>query len=177
MEVDRIANEKRIKADKKIGLKAIFYHSCYEMASCWKGNKTVVRRNLRKLKSEKAMREALIHNIKIRVVGFGWKQYKIAWTVRRQDQSLENLIAMLEKIVVEEHDLEVPDKPNCEINKLAVCPVLGTMTDESQQLEAKHFKTIEAFRGAAKKLSKERNERNNPDSMYAGWQQFDPPSL
>ena len=84
---------------------------------------------------------------------------------------------MLEKIVVKEHDLEIPDKPHCEANKRSACLVLGTMTNESRQLEAKHFKNIEAFCSAANKLSKERNERNNPDSMYAGRQQFDPPSL
>ena len=124
---------------------------------------------MRKLRNNpKAQREALEHNIKIRTLGFGWKQFKINWTVKRQKQKLENLEAMLEIIVVEEKKLTIPTQPYSEVNKRADCPILGTMTDDCHQLDAKHFKTEQVLHKAVMKLSKEMNKRNNENSMYAG---------
>jgi hypothetical protein len=44
---------------------------------CWKGKHSIVHKMLGRLKSESAKLEALKENIRMQVVGLGWKQFAI----------------------------------------------------------------------------------------------------
>ncbi len=56
-------------------------------------------------------------------------------------------------------------------------PVLGTMTDERQMLDANHFKTGQDMKdvAVAMKLARERKARDDDTSIYATYQQWDIP--
>ncbi len=49
-------------------------------------------------------------------------------------------------------------------------PVLGTITDERQMLDANHFKTGQDMKGVVMKLTCERKARDDNVSIYATYQ-------
>lgn len=136
----------------------------------------MVAKKLRKLKDEKVQRDALKHNIQIRVVGFGWDQFKTNWTVLREDRPIHELASRLKEIIIFEKGKEIPLKPPTTVQDRRDIPVLGTITDDRRQLDAKHFKNKECLRKAALKLAGERRERGDKNSMYAFLQAFDAPT-
>ena len=56
-------------------------------------------------------------------------------------------------------------------------PVLGTMTDERQQLDAKNLDKMHGLRKAVKMLTFERKARADTNSMYDAFQPFEVPTL
>ncbi len=80
-------NEEMIKKkslDKaKEGLvEASYYWEMFHSKVCWKGKQSVVQKMLGRLKSESAKLEALKENIRMHVIGLGWKQFTITWSYK-----------------------------------------------------------------------------------------------
>ncbi len=64
-----LAKEKLWKMQQKSSLMDLYYHGMYFSKACWKDDPRVVKRNLKKLKSETAKYKALKEKVK----GFGWE--------------------------------------------------------------------------------------------------------
>jgi hypothetical protein len=54
-----------------------YYWEMYNSDVCLKGQQSIVRKMLGRLKSETAKLEALKENIQMHVIGLGWKQFAI----------------------------------------------------------------------------------------------------
>ena len=77
---------------------------------------------------------------------------------------------MLRNIIKEEKNRDIPAEAHWEGNISLKNPVLVTMTDERQQLDAKHLEKMNGFRKAVKMLIFEREKRVDPNSMYDAFQ-------
>ena len=61
-------------------IEASYYWDMFHSEVCWKGNLSIVLKMLGQLKSVSAQTEALKENIRMRVIGLGWKQFTITWS-------------------------------------------------------------------------------------------------
>ena len=75
---------KKNSLDKaKEGLvKASYYWEMFHSEVCWRGKQSVVAKMLGRLKSESAKLEALKENIRMCVIGLGWKKFTITWSYK-----------------------------------------------------------------------------------------------
>jgi len=80
----------------------------------------------RKFTRKSAKLEALKENIRMRIIGLGWKQFAITWS-----QLVDELATHLKMIIREEKRLTPPKDPALEMPKRPELPILGTA---SQQL-------------------------------------------
>ena len=104
-------------------------------------------------------------NISIRVKGFVWKEYHITWTHKRKLLPISELTAILGKIIKEEKNRDIPAEDHWEGRRILENPVLGTMTGERRQLDAKHLEKMHGLIKAVKMLAFERKARADPNSM------------
>ena len=139
---------KNLDKSKKSLVKAMMYHEMYNSEACWKGDSKIVTANLRKLDLEAKKREALKENISIRVKVFVWKEYHITWTHKRKLWPIRELTAMMRKIIKEEKNRDIPAEAHWEGHRPLQNPVLGTMTDERRQLDAKKLEKMHGLRKA-----------------------------
>ena len=82
----------------------------HKTRECWKTIEEVDD-GLASLKSDPAKYKALQENIRIRVLGFGWKQYHIKWQNDRKPTPIQDLIDRLKKIIKEEDKDDIPQQP------------------------------------------------------------------
>jgi hypothetical protein len=75
---EELAKETGMENAMEEFIDGLYYHGMYFSEACWKDDPRVVKRNLKKLKSETAKYIALKENILIRVKGFGWELCKHA---------------------------------------------------------------------------------------------------
>ena len=73
--------------------------------------------------------------------------------------------------------MEIPDKPPVDLPQCCLLPILGTLTDEVQQLDIKYFDSKERIREVANKLRLEREARGEESGMYAYLQPQEMPTL
>ncbi len=107
--------------------------------------------------------------------GFGWDQFRIAWTWNRQDCPIKELAKHLRDTLRFELLATIPTEPAGTMKMMKFVPVLGTMTDDRQMLDKNHFKTGQDMKDAAMKLAGERKARDDDMSIYATYQQWDIP--
>jgi hypothetical protein len=116
-------------------------------------------KKLGRLKSESAKMEALKENIRMRVIGLGWKQFAITWSYKRAKQSVNELAAHLKMIIREEKKLTPPKDPALVMPKHLDLPILGTATRQLMESEANALINEEQFRREANELCKQREAR------------------
>jgi hypothetical protein len=80
-------------------------------------------------------------------------------------------------IIKKEQDMEIPDKPPVDLPQCCPLPILGTLTNEVQQLDIKYFDSKEWIREVAKKLHLEREAGGEESGMYAYLQPQEMPTL
>jgi hypothetical protein len=68
---EELAKEKGMENATEEFIDGLYYHDMYFSEACWKDDPRVVKRNLKKLKSETAEYKAPKENILIQVKGFG----------------------------------------------------------------------------------------------------------
>jgi hypothetical protein len=187
LEVKRQRNAKKMKVEiarelgeKKATEKTIertFFRKLYDSKYCTKGDPKVVAQTLKKLKLDSAKRDALKNNIYIRTKGFGWTEFHITVIHNRQPRSIRELSDHLRMIIRKEQDMEIPDKPPVDLLQCCPLPILGTLTNEVQQLDIKYFDSKEQIGEVAKKLRLEREVRGEESGMYAYLQPQEMPTL
>jgi hypothetical protein len=114
---------------------------------------------LGRLKSESAKLEALKENIRMRVIGLGWKQFAITWSYKGAKRSVSKLAAHLKMIIREEKKLTPPKDPALVMPKRIELPILGTATRQLMESEACALIDKEQFRREANELQKHREAR------------------
>ena len=95
---------------------AVYYHRMYQSEACWKTVREVTN-GLKHLKTKKDKYEALKENIQIRVIGFGWKQFKQAWSKDGNPYTIEFLANALKNIIRKSSKMDIPKAPSIEIPK------------------------------------------------------------
>ncbi len=124
---EEMIRKKSLEKAKEDLVEASYYWEMYHSDICWKGKQSIVGKMLGRLKLESAKIEALKENIRMRVIGLGWKQFAITWSHRGTKQSVEELAAAhLRMIVREEKKLTPPEDSALEMPKCLELPILGT---------------------------------------------------
>ena len=136
---------------------AVYYHRMYQSEACWKTVREVTN-GLKHLKTKKDKYEALKENIQIRVIGFGWKQFKQAWSKDGNPYTIEFLANALKNIIRKSSKMDIPKAPAIEIPKRKNLPVLGEQSKIVKKLDKKFIKDEKKFRKDALGLIKEREE-------------------
>ena len=117
-------------------IEASYYWDMFHSEVCWKGNLSIVTKMLGRLKSVSAQTEALKENIRMRVIGLGWKQFTITWSSKGAKRPVSELAAHLRMIIREEKKLTPPKDPALVMPKRCKLPTLGTATKQLMESEA-----------------------------------------
>jgi hypothetical protein len=72
--------KKGLEKMKEDLVEASYYWEMYHSDVCWKGKQSIVRKMLGWLTSESAKLEAPKENLRMHVIGLGWKQFAIIWS-------------------------------------------------------------------------------------------------
>ena len=75
-------------------------------------------------------------NIKIRVEGFGQKQYEQAWTRNTKDVPLEELYNHLKKIIENEDPTKIPTSPPTNVPQRWNLPKLGSIVVKVEEIDS-----------------------------------------
>jgi hypothetical protein len=142
---EMIEKKNLAKAEETL-IEASYYWEMYFSDACWKGKQSIVKKMLAWLKSESAKLEALKENIRMQVLGLGWKQFAIAWLYKGMKRSVDELATHLKMIIREEKKLLPPTDPAIEMPKCAELPILGTATqqllesNDTAEIDEKEFR-------------------------------------
>ena len=93
-------------------------------------------------------------NINIRVKGFGdvkeFSEFRITFSRKGKNKEVQELATHLKDIIKFENKYIAnngkPEKSASESKKAFISPILGTVTDQRSQLDAKNFQTNEQLR-------------------------------
>jgi hypothetical protein len=118
-------------------VEAVCYHDLYSSPACWKGDATIVSRNIAQLTTQKSKYAALKTNILIRVKGFGWHWCRHPWSKNGRKYTVEELSAHLEYILREEKNYAIPRDPVVHVPMRVNLPFLGTPTEQVAELNEK----------------------------------------
>jgi len=86
---EEMIEKKSLDKAKEDLIEASYYWDMFHSEVCWKGNLSIVTKMLGRLKSMSAQTEALKENIRMRVIGLGWKQFTITWSSKRSQATSE----------------------------------------------------------------------------------------
>ena len=149
---EEMIEKKSLDKAKEDLVEASYYWEMFHSEVCWKGNLSIVSKMLGRLKSESAKLEALKENIRMRVIGLGWKQFAITWSYKGAKRSVSKLAAHLKMIIREEKKLTPPKDPALVMPKRIELPILGTATRQLMESEASALIDEEQFRREANEL-------------------------
>ena len=83
--------------------------------------------------------KAVEEQIRIRVIGFGWKDLHHAWSNCGVEYPPEDLFRhLIKKIIPEQTKRGIPEKPNMELPSRKATPQLGTLTSDVEALEHRY---------------------------------------
>jgi hypothetical protein len=156
---EEMIEKKSLDKAKEDLVEASYYWEMFHSEVCWKGKPSVVTKMLDRLKSETAKMEALKENIRMRVIGLGWKQFGITWSYKGEKQLVNELAAHLKMILREEKKLTPPKDPALIMPKRLELPTLGTATKQLMESEESAVIDEEKFRREATELRKQREAR------------------
>ncbi|KAL7548427.1 hypothetical protein ACHAWF_011717 [Thalassiosira exigua] len=164
--------ERGKKKEWDLALKGQYLYDLHATDAVVKGPRGNVAKWLRRIKGEGNQRLAIWQNIEVRVVAFGWAKFHLAKTRQGQPIPLKEGIHRLKDVLEYEQKHGIPNKPALAPKKKKAVPILGTITEQRRQLEAKHRKSKEKMQAFAQKMARERKERGDKDSVYARNQQW-----
>ena len=113
---------------------ALYYRDMYDSPACWK-TAAAVDRELARLKSKTAQLDALKQNIRMRVVGLGWKDLATAWSKDGKEFTPAQLAAHLKTIIVAGRSRDIPSKPPLPLPARKELPTLGTQSRDAAALD------------------------------------------
>ena len=146
------------KAQKKL-INAIYCCQIYFSSDFVKDDPKLVTKIFKELSSDTARHCFLLINVDIQTVGFGGefqKKYEITWSHNGKMRSVKELSDHLRRIVWEEENMEIPEKPSANVPERRAIPILGNaLTEEVRELDAKYFNQVGKFREYADKLRQE----------------------
>ena len=100
-----------------------------------------VKKIVKELSSDIARHSFLCRNIWIRTIGFGGEfqdKYEITWSKNGKMISVKKLSDHLRRIVLEEKNMDIPDKPPTNVPERRSMPILGNaLTAEVRESDTK----------------------------------------
>ena len=138
---------------------ASYYWDMFHSKVSWKGKLSIVTKMLGRLKSVSAQTEALKENIRMHVIGLGWKKFTITWYSKGAKQSVSELAGHLRMIIREEKKLMPLKDPALVMPKHCKLPTLGTASKQLMESEAIAVIDEDQFRKEANELQKQREAR------------------
>ncbi len=130
-----LLRNKKILAVQKEYSNALTYIDMFHSPACWR-TKNDAQKAFESLRSKAARMEAIKEQIRIRVIGFGWKDHHHAWSNYGVEYHPEDLFRhLIQKIIPEQTKRGIPEKPNMELPSRKATPQLGTLTSDVEALE------------------------------------------
>ena len=142
----------------------------YFSPACWKDDRRVVAKHLKKITSDTAKYNALKENIMIRVKEFSWDLCKHPWSKDGWKYTIKELADHLRWII------SIPDESSPNVPQRINLPVLGTQTEEVLELDRKYLANEDEFKKKARTLRNER-ELKGEGSIYSSMQPFLRPEI
>ena len=128
----------------------------YLSYACVKDDPKLVTKIVKELSSDAARHFFLRRNIEILPMDFGGEfqdKYEIAWSQNGKMRSFKELSDHLMRIVQEEKNMEIPDKPPARVPEMREMPILGNyFTAEIRELDTRYFNQVDKFREDPEKL-------------------------
>ena len=122
-------------AIQKEYVNALTYTDMFHSPACWK-TMAEAKRLFHSLSSKASKLEAVKEQIRICVVGFGWKDLHHAWSEGGIAHSHETLLKhLVEVIIPKQQKRKVPDEPKMELPSCKLTPQLGTKTVDVELLD------------------------------------------
>ena len=141
----KMMKQKKILAAQEEYVKALTYIEMYHSPACWKTPEEVNQR-FNNLSSESARKEAVKEQIRIRVLGFGWKDLHVPWSKDGKEFSASDLRdKLINNIIAEEANRKIPATPPVELPSRKKMHQLGTrskdvvMLDNNRDVEKESF--------------------------------------
>jgi hypothetical protein len=133
---EEMIKKKSLDKAKEDLMEASYYWDMFHSEVCWKGKLSIVTKMLGLLKSVSAQTEVLKENIRMRVIGLGWKQFTITLSSKGAKRLVSKLAGHLRMIIREEKKLTPPKDPALVMPKRCKLPTLGTATKQLMESEA-----------------------------------------
>ena len=174
---DNLAKKKGVENSTDLFIESLIYYGMGESEACWKTLQDVVW-GLKGLKYQKDQYQGLKDNILICYKGYGWAHWKTPWSHHGKLLSILELTSCLKKFIKMENQLKtpIPDKPKLILPTRAVMPILGQMTEQVIELDAKAAENTEDFERKARLEWKDR-ESNDTGNMDTPRHQLDAPDI
>ena len=134
---------------------AIYYHEMYNSEACWRVSRDVDR-GLKKLKSNTAKINALKENIRMRVLGLGWRDLSTPWSKNGEYLTTKQLADHLKMIIKHQRTQKIPLKPPIHLPKRKELPTLGTKTNILSCIEKNYIDKTDEFEIYGQNLWRER---------------------
>ena len=163
MKKQKMLREKKIVAAQREYANALTFIEMYHSQACWK-TAAQVRAGFAKKKSKTAQVEAVKEQIRIRTVGFGWKDLHTPWSKGGVDFTGEYLCEHLINVIIpEQSNWDIPEVPPVDLPSRGDRQQLGTMTADVVALDKKRAGKVKAFRRAGTKLREEMEKDGEKD--------------
>ena len=111
---------------------------------------TFTTKTVKELSLDAARHRFLLRNIGIQIIGFGgefWDKYEITWSQNGNKISVKELRENLRRIVREEENMEIPDKPPERVpDRRAMQIFENDLTAELRELDTKYFNQVGKYR-------------------------------
>ena len=150
---------------------AIYYHEMFHSNACWKTS-SMVDRELKKIRSKSAKLNALKENIRMRVLGLGWKDLATPWSRDSRELTPDQLTDHLKKIISYQRTRGIPKNPPVDLPRQKMLPTLGTKTSTLSLIEKKYndqsdkFETDWKNERAERELAGIGDRYNNMQPLY-----------
>ena len=147
--------EMKVDAACREYIKALNFVEMYHSPACWR---TVddVHREFNKLGSETARREAVKEQIRIRVIGQGWKDLHVPWSCDGVTFTSEQLRdELIDKIIPAQSTREIRKVPPVNLPSRGERQHMGTKSLDLEKMDSKKAKKEKQFRERAEKKREE----------------------
>ena len=131
---------------------------------------------LLKHRGESATKEYLKDEILTRVVGFGWGDFKCAWSSSKEVSvgTVATLQAHARKVIEAEADRTIPAEAHCAVLQRKTLPQLGQPTIKVEQLDSRSSDDVDSLKAAAAE-ERARREANGIGDSVQNRQPVQPP--
>lgn len=148
----KLLRKNKLLAAQEEYVKALTYIEMYHSPACWNTREEVHQR-FNNLSSETARKEAVKEQIRIRVLGFGWKDLHIPWSKDGDDFSASNLRdKLINNIIVAAVDRDIPSVPPVNLPSRKKMHQLGTCSKDVELLDNNKDAEKESFVEEANEL-------------------------
>ena len=103
---EELLREHGVNKASEAFIDSLYYYEMYCSLACWK-TVTMVDRELRMLKSKTAKLNVLKENIRMRVLGLGWKDLSIPWSKQGNILTVNQLTTHLKSIILQQKKKKV----------------------------------------------------------------------